>query len=126
MQSAFVDDVMAVLVGVILGWGLGEGTRWLRQALAFRRLREAVRAECEVLLDQLPDLKDMIDQVVRALGNEAVLPAGHVHTRKTAYAAVVAAGFPGLKRWERNLLHVVYERLRVADEVLDRYARDLL
>jgi hypothetical protein len=49
----------ASLIGVIVGLALAEGSRLLRHRWHLRQLRLALRAECEALIAQIPQLSDL-------------------------------------------------------------------
>lgn len=83
-------------------------------------------AECTAILNQLPQVRELVDHVIAALQQQQILPATHVHTPRAVYTLAVTDLIPRLPTAERNLLHVAYEHLRVADEFLDGYGRDLL
>ena len=80
-DSGLADSTLPVLIGVAVGWSLGEGTRVLRERRRSRgRLQAALRAECETIVAQIPQVLDVIAQVRQQLALKQILPAGHVHT----------------------------------------------
>src|SRR5439155_8318358 len=116
----------ATLIGVIVGFMLGEGSRLLRDSWRVRQLRQAMRAECQSLIAQIPQLIDLTQKCVASLQGGNVLPGLHVPAATVVYQSVIAELAPHLTEKERNLLHVCYERLRVGDELLTNYATEVL
>lgn len=54
------------------------------------------------------------------------MPTLSVHLITTGYSSVLSQLYPHLSLTERNCLHVIYERLRVADEAMDEFESDLI
>src|SRR5438132_10711452 len=114
------------LVGVLLGFLLYELAGWFRRRRRRRLLRKALVDECRSLLSQIPQLVDIYEQAIESLKTAAVLPGPAVAGISTVYRANLAELSSQLNERERNLLHVVFERARVGDELLANQARDLL
>jgi hypothetical protein len=52
------------------------------------------------------------------------MPTKSVHALSRGYEQNIAELYQHLSKRERNCLHVIYERLRVAEDVLDSFERD--
>ena len=109
------------LLGVALGFMLGEGSRYAKYRLQIRRNRGIVGAELRSVLAQLPQKRDILNQAIGHLRKERFMPTLSVRMVATGYHSVLEDLYPHLRPLERNCLHVVFERLRVADDQLDQF-----
>jgi len=107
------------LVGVAVGFLLGEGSRYARYRWEIRRNRTIVRTELQSVLAQLPQKLDILQQAIGYMKEKRFMPTRSVRMVATGYNSVLEDLYPHLQPIERNCLHVVFERLRVADEMLD-------
>ena len=114
------------LLGVLAGWVLGEGTRWVREIFRIRKLSAALRSDLISLLAQIKDKEDILLQGIQALKSKAVMPMLSVRSVRIGYGEFIKELYPHYSDLERNCLHVIYERLRVADEVMESAHTDLL
>lgn len=114
------------LVGVVVGFSLGEGSRWIREKLRIRRLKGAVRNELEAILAQIPDKEDILKQAIKAIENKTVLPMAAVRFVTTAYSSYIEDLYEHYSNVDRNCLHVIYERLRVSDSLTESFFEDFL
>lgn len=119
MTSASSSPWIA-LVGVIVGFLLGEGGRYLRYRMDIWRNKRLVRTELQSVLAQIPQKRDILNQAIRHMKQQRFLPTISVNTVTLGYYSVQEALYPHLKPIERNCLHIIFERLRVADEQMDR------
>jgi hypothetical protein len=107
------------LIGVALGFALGEGSRYARYRLEIQRNKSVVHQELETICAQIPQKKDILNQAIAHLKTERFMRTLSVRMVTTGYYAVISDLYPHISHLERNVLHVIYERLRVADEQLD-------
>ena len=114
------------LAGVVVGFCLAEGMRYVRYRWEIHRDRRLVKEELRAVLAQLPQKADILRKAIAKLQQKQVLPTMSVHALTTGYSSVLSALYPHLSLVERNCLHVIYERLRVMDEVMDSLERDFL
>jgi hypothetical protein len=112
------------LAGVVVGFCLGEGSRYLRYRWEVGRNKRLVKEELRSVLSQLPQKIDILRQAIGKLREKQFLPTLSVHLIATGYSSVLSELYPHLTLTERNCLHVIYERLRVADEVMDAFEND--
>ena len=109
------------LIGVFLGFCLGEGTRYLRYRWEIHRNRRLVKQELKSVIAQLPQKQEILLKAIENLKEKRSLTTKSVHLIATGYAAVLNDLYPHLSMQQRNCLHVIYERLRVTDEEMDRF-----
>ena len=106
-------------MGVAVGFLLGEGSRYGRYRWEVFRNRRIVRTELQSILAQLPQKRDILRQAIGHMKEKRFMLTLSVRMVGTGYYSVLEGLYPHLKQLERNCLHVVFERLRVADEMLD-------
>lgn len=109
------------LAGVVVGFLLGEGSRYLRYRWEICRNNKIVRTELQTILSQMPQKRDILRQAIAHLKQQRFMPTLSVRSVVTGYYSVLDDLYPHLSLVERNCLHVIYERLRVADEQMDGF-----
>jgi hypothetical protein len=72
-------------------------------------------------LTQLPQKRDILQQAINHIKEKRFMPTLSVRVVATGYYSVLDTLYPHLKPIERNCLHVIFERLRVADEIMDQF-----
>lgn len=108
-----------------MGFGLNVIYSIVCHKLRIGRLKKAIREECKSLLGQIPQLIDIYNKSISNLNDDKILPGPAVRSISTVYHSNISEITPYLCVQDRNLLHVVFERLRVGDELLDSYASEL-
>lgn len=107
------------LIGVIIGFLLGEGSRYLRYWIQVRRNKMLIRTELQSILKQLPQKSEILILAIEAMEKQQVLATNSVRAITIGYYAVREGVYLHLESTERNCLHVIYERLRIADEQME-------
>ena len=107
------------LVGVAVGFLLGEGSRYIRYRVEIWRNKRLVRTELQSVLAQIPQKRDILNQAIASMKHQRFMPMLSVGTVTLGYYSVQESVYPHLKPIERNCLHIIFERLRVADEQMD-------
>lgn len=107
------------LVGVMVGFILGEGSRYARYRWDICRNKKIIMTELQTILSQLPQKRDVLRQAIGHLKQQSFMPTLSVRAVSTGYHSVLDDLYPHLSLVERNCLHVIYERLRIADEQMD-------
>lgn len=108
------------IIGVVVGFVLGEGSRYARHRWEIWRNKRIIRTELQSILSQIPDKQDILRQAIGHFKQQRFMPTLSVRSVTTGYYAVLEDVYPHLSTAERNSLHVIYERLRVADEQMDQ------
>lgn len=114
------------LIGVALGFFLGEGTRWIRQKFHIKKLKRTVRKELNAILAQIEDKENILEQAKKALQQKRVLPLTVVRFITTGYRSYIEELYEHYSDLERNCLHVIYERLSIADSFTGTFVEDLI
>ncbi len=114
------------LVGVMLGFLLGEGSRYLRYRVRICKLKEIVKKELRSILAQIPQKRDIVNQIIYNLEKQQILPGLSVAIINTGYKQHIAELYEHLNVLQRNCLHVIHDRLDVADRVLSSFEHDLI
>jgi hypothetical protein len=106
------------IVGVIVGFLLGEVSRLLRHMARIRSLRKMIREELKSIQAQVPQKVDLIAKVQDSLSRDRLLPGESVAILSLGWRQHGPELYSHLEPKQRNCLHVIHERLRVADEFL--------
>lgn len=114
------------LAGVVVGFLLGEGSRYARYRWEIWRNKKIVWTELQTILSQLPQKRDILRQAIAHLKQQRFMPTLSVHSVVTGYHSVLDDLYPHLSLVERNCLHVLYERLRVADEQMEGFEESFI
>jgi len=109
------------LIGVIVGFLLGEGSRLTRRYWQIHRNKQLVKVELKAILAQLPYKKDILNQAITSMRGGRLLPMIRVRVLAIGYQSVHEELYPHLSDVQRHCLHVIYERLRVADQFMDSF-----
>ncbi len=112
------------LAGVILGFALGEGSRLLRHWLRIGKLKKLVRDELISIRKQIPQKREILWKMITALEKHQLLSGVSVAIINTGYHQHISELYEHLSVNQRNCLHVIHERLRVADDVMNRFMDD--
>ncbi len=113
--------ILGTVIGVILGFLLNLVYDCFKHRFRIRRLKQALKDECRSLIKQIPQLIHIFQEIIKNLRKDKILPGESVHSLSTVYNSVIVEISPYLSLKERNVLHVIYERLRVGDEILENY-----
>ena len=109
------------LAGVVVGFTLAEGSRYIRYRIEISQYKRLVKAELKTILAQLPQKCDILNQAIEHMKHERFMPTLSVRSVTVGYTSILKKLYPHLKPIERNCLHIIFERLRVADEQMDNF-----
>jgi hypothetical protein len=107
------------LVGVVVGFGLAELTQWLKTLRNDQALRGGLKAELETIVRMIPHKVSIIVQAEGALQSARVMNTTSTHFPRQVYDRIIESAPHLLSAAERDCLHVLYERLRINDTVMD-------
>ncbi|MFH1296729.1 MAG: hypothetical protein ABIJ04_05585 [Bacteroidota bacterium] len=108
-------------MGVILGFGLGELSRIIRGWYHCRRLKKALFDELVVNYHLIDQKKGNLSQIIDALENKQILRGESVHAATTIYDSCISEIIGSLQPIYRDNLHIIYERLKMNDTLLDHF-----
>jgi len=114
------------LIGVVVGFALGEGARYARYRWRIYQLKGVIDIELKSLLLQIDQKKDIIGQAIDRLKKKRYLPTQSVPAMTTAYKEFFGEVYEHLCPIQRNCVHNVYERIHLTDKILDSFERDFL
>jgi len=114
------------LVGVVTGFALGEGARYIRYRWRIHRLKAVIDTELKSLIYQIDQKKDIIGQAIDHLKQKNYLPTQSIPAMTTAYREFFGEVYEHLCPLQRNCVHNIYERLHLTDKVLDSFEHDFL
>ena len=112
------------LVGVLLGFFLGEGYRLMLESYNIRKMKEVLQTELLSINAQIKSKEDILLQAIQSFQAGRVLPTISVRTVRTGYDAFIGTLYLIYSERERNCLHVIYERLRISDEIMDSFDKN--
>ena len=115
---------MELFLGVLLGFGLGELSRIIREWRQRRRLKAALLDELDMNLHLIPQKEDNLQNMIKALRNKTLLPGKSVHSASTVFRTHIGEIGAHLEPIYRDNLHVIYEHLRVNDEFMDQFEQE--
>lgn len=113
------------IIGVVVGYCLSEGTRLIREKCRIHKLKRVLKAELRTVRGQIRDKKNILHQAIQACENKRVLPMISVRIVRTGYDVHINDLYETYSDRERNCLHVIYERLRISDEKMDSFHKDM-
>lgn len=117
-------EAIAGLVGVIIGFLLNELATNIRARKKLTNKKQAIHTELRSLKGQIPQLKNICSQAINELCSKALLPTLSVPALTGSYDAFGHEVLETLNQRERNCLHIIYGRLKVADKVLSELEQD--
>ena len=112
------------LIGVTLGFALGEGSRLVRRWVRIGKLKKLVRDELVSIQMQIPQKREILGKMISALKKHQLLSGVSVAIVNIGYHQHISELYEHLSVNQRNCLHVIHEHLRVADEVMNRFMDD--
>lgn len=112
------------LIGVLLGFLLGEGNRLVQEKCRIRKQKKVLEAELRSMRDQIESKEDILLRAIQACKAGRVLPMISVRTVRTGFDAYLNDLYIEYSELERNCLHVIYERVRICDEIMDSFEKD--
>ena len=112
------------LVGVLLGFFLGEGNRLIREECRIHKLKKVLKSELRSIRSQIESKEDILLQAIQECKTRRILPTISVRTVRTGYDAHIDDLYIAYSGLERNCLHVIYERLRICDELMDAFDKN--
>ena len=89
-------------------------------------MRAILCAELKSIAAQIEQKKDIIKQTIAHLKEGKVLPTSSVRALQTGYIENISELYTHLSDRERNCLHIIYERVRIADDLLDHFDSEFI
>lgn len=125
MSSELIKSVgFWSVVGIIIGFMLGEGSRWIRYKLRVRKLKQMIKDELKSILAQIPQKREIVNLIIQRLKQGRFLSGLSVRAINIGYKQHIAELYEHLSFHQRNCLHVIHERLDIADKVLFSFEHD--
>ena len=109
------------VVGVILGFAMGEVTRLIRHQFRINKLKRIILEELKSIQAQIPQKKDLVKKMIGALEEKQMLGGMSVSMVNTGYRQHIGELYEYLSWRQRNCLHVIHERLNNADDMLSSF-----
>ena len=112
------------LIGVLLGFFLGEGNRLIQEKCRIRKQKKVLESELRSIRAQIESKEDILLQAIQECKTRRILPPVSVRTVRTGYDAHIDDLYIAYSGLERNCLHVIYERLRICYEIMDSFDKN--
>jgi len=112
------------VVGVILGFELGEGTRLIRYHFRISKLKRIILEELKSVQAQIPQKKDLVKKMIGALQEKQMLGGISVGIVSIGYRQHIGELYEHLGQRRRDCLHVIHDRLKNADDMLSSFEND--
>ena len=122
----FKSPSFSVIVGVILGFLLAEVSRYISYRVRICKLKRMIAIELKSILAQIPLKKDIINQVINELKQNKILSGLSVAILNMGYKQHISELYKELSVLKRNCLHVIHQRLEIADKLLSSYHNELI
>lgn len=114
-----------IIIGVILGFAIGEGTRWFREKLRIRKLKIMIKEELKSIRNQVIKKKEIIEPKINQLEKTGNITDPFDNSRDI-FVKIMNTGynnyFPELYEHfsipERNHIHAIYERLDFTERTI--------
>lgn len=121
MSNLIENSGFWTVIGVLIGLLVGEGVRIVREKIRISRLKNMIKSELKSIKSQIPQMIDIIKKTIIALEKLQILPGQHVPILSIGYKSSISFIYNYLKPKERNILHVIYSSLEVADKTVENY-----
>lgn len=125
MESFFKSPGFFSILGIIIGFCLGEGSRYIRYKLRIKNLKKLIKDELRALESQIPDKRKIIKDIIQSIKNDELLPGSSVGLVNTGYKSYFGELYEHLTFKQRNCLHYIYETLDVMENYLNNFENDL-
>ncbi len=113
------------LYGVVIGFLLSEGTRYIHYLYRIRKMKNIIKKELSSIKHQLIDKRNIISQVIDALTSESLLPGKSVGIINTGYKQFYNDIYEHLSEKERNCLFYIHQTLEVGEHTLNNFENDI-
>mgnify|MGYP001128390731 CR=1 FL=1 len=115
-----------VLIGIVLGFSLGELSRIIRGWNRRQKLKKALLDELQMNNHLITQKKDNLSQITKALNNKQILRAESVHVATAVYDSFFPEIIECLKPIFRDNIHIIYGYLKVNDSLMDQFYSSIL
>ncbi|MHA1338073.1 MAG: hypothetical protein ACTSPW_20440 [Promethearchaeota archaeon] len=121
MKSIIEKTEFWTIIAVIVGFLLGELSRTIRDYFKILKLKKALNDEIQSNLYQIPQQKNIIEQVVDALKKQQFLSPSGVPFKTVIYDNYFALLSPKLSTIQKDNLHIIYGKLKKIDSFLEDF-----
>ena len=106
------------IIGVFVGYGLGEFSRWRRGLSRVKSLKVLIADELIAIKQQIPQKRDILEKMIVAIADKQILGGSSVSFLNVGYRTYFFEINEHLTPKQRNCIHVIHERLNNLDRVL--------
>jgi hypothetical protein len=114
------------IAGVVIGYALNEISRVIRDAFKRKNIKNVIVEELISIKYQIDQKIDILNQAISALKNGDYLATESVPIITIGYETNINNIYSELNVRERNCLHVIYSRLKIAEDIMRKFEVDFL
>ena len=114
------------LIGVVVGLLIGEVIAYLRYRFRVQRLKKLIEEELWAIRAQIPQKKDIVEQILAALEKKTILSGVSIDIINTGYKQHIGELYEHLSLKQRNCLHVIHGHLESNDRILCSIEQDII
>jgi len=126
INSILKNSSFWAIVGVIIGYALNEISRVIRDVLKRKNIRKVIIEELNSIKYQIDQKIDILNQAISALKNGDYIATESVPVISIGYDSNINNIYSELDVKNRNCLHVIYSRLKVAEDIMRNFEVDFL
>ena len=121
LNSILENSSFWAIVGVLIGFSLNEISRVIRDVLKKRNVRKVIIEELNSIKYQIDQKIDILNQAIAALKNGDYLSTESVPIISIGYDGNINDIYVELDIKQRNCLHVIYSRLKLAEDIMRKF-----
>jgi hypothetical protein len=114
-----LKDVLLILIGAVIGFGIDRIKGFLDRRLA----RKALLEELALNLRMIPQFRRYLESVLSASAQGHAPNMRAIHFARASYEANYSAVLPLLSQAERSSYHLIYDHLAICNEISDEAGR---
>ncbi|WP_319521644.1 hypothetical protein [uncultured Desulfosarcina sp.] len=104
------------IICVFIGYGLNEITQWGKEKRLNNTLRNSLMEELKTIVRLITSRRGVIKQALKALEDTNIMNTSCTHFPDHIYRRILEVAPNLLSNAEKDCLHLLYERLRIADQ----------
>ena len=124
--TLFESNTFATLLGVLIGFALSFVWEWVKDRKRRKQIKINLVKELESIQGQIKEKKRAIVDVQNALDKGSFLDPKTTHVNCMVYTNSIGEIYSEMDVLSLNCLHLIYERIRLAEDILDTFKDDFI
>lgn len=125
-KKNYKPEVIAVAIGAFIAFILPAATKIVLHYINIKKTKNIICDELDAIKRQIPQKQVIIMQIISGYKMGHSLSGLSVRMMTSGYNKNILNIYNSYTRTERECLHVIYERIRISDDVLDSIENDYL